>query len=84
MRSLAELAVGGTEKVEEMLQDCGGLLVAPGDAAAYGAAIGELLDDPARCRSMGAAGRAWVELTWRWDLLTKGLQELLSPPAPAP
>ena len=47
-------------------------------------AVGELLDDPARCRSMGAAGRAWVELTWRWDLLTKGLQELLSPPAPAP
>ena len=47
-------------------------------------AVGELLDDPARCRSMGAAGRAWVELTWRWDLLTKGLQELLSPPATAP
>ncbi|ADP79863.1 glycosyltransferase family 4 protein [Pseudofrankia inefficax] len=42
-------------------------------------AVAGLLDDPARCRSMGAAGRAWVELTWRWDLLTKGLVELLTP-----
>jgi phosphatidylinositol alpha-1,6-mannosyltransferase len=44
------------------------------------AAVADLLDDPDRCRSMGAAGRAWVELTWRWDLLTKGLVDLLSPP----
>jgi phosphatidylinositol alpha-1,6-mannosyltransferase len=44
-------------------------------------AVAGLLDDPARCRSMGAAGRAWVELTWRWDLLTKVLVELLTPTA---
>ncbi|WP_045875555.1 glycosyltransferase family 4 protein [Pseudofrankia sp. DC12] len=48
------------------------------------AAVAGLLDDPARCRSMGAAGRAWVELTWRWDLLTKGLAELLTPASEPP
>ena len=26
-----------------------------------------LLDDPARARAMGAAGRAWVEQRWSWD-----------------
>ncbi|MBX6390552.1 MAG: glycosyltransferase family 4 protein [Frankia sp.] len=42
-------------------------------------AVGSLLADPDRCRSMGAAGRAWVELTWRWDLLAKTFVEILSP-----
>jgi len=42
------------------------------------AAVASLLDDPARCRSMGAAGRAWVELTWRWDQLTRNLMDFLS------
>jgi phosphatidylinositol alpha-1,6-mannosyltransferase len=42
-------------------------------------AVAKLLDDPGRARSMGAAGRAWVELTWRWDLLTKDLTGFLTP-----
>lgn len=38
---------------------------------------GDLLADPQRARSMGVAGRAWVELRWRWDVLADGLRRLL-------
>jgi glycosyltransferase involved in cell wall biosynthesis len=34
-----------------------GILVAPGDAAALAGAVGDLLDDPARARALGKAGR---------------------------
>jgi phosphatidylinositol alpha-1,6-mannosyltransferase len=40
--------------------------------------IGDLLADPARARAMGAAGRAWVERDWRWDLLAGRLRTLLA------
>jgi phosphatidylinositol alpha-1,6-mannosyltransferase len=36
-----------------------------------------LADDGLRSR-MGAAGRAWVEESWRWDLLSERLRGLLS------
>lgn len=38
-----------------------GLLVQPGDPDAMGAAIAELLADPARSAAMGRAAREWVE-----------------------
>lgn len=37
----------------------------------------ELLADPARAQAMGAAGRAWVEAEWRWDVLAQRLRGLL-------
>jgi phosphatidyl-myo-inositol dimannoside synthase len=37
-----------------------------------------LLSDPDRARRMGAAGRAWVEREWRWDLQAARLQDLLA------
>jgi len=40
-------------------------------------AVGDLLADPGRAAAMGAAGRAWVEREWRWDLLAGRLRELL-------
>lgn len=44
-----------------------GLLVPPEDPDAWAQAIGSLLDDPARARRMGQAGRQWVleERTWQ-------------------
>ncbi|WP_431032975.1 glycosyltransferase family 4 protein [Streptomyces sp. P6-2-1] len=36
-----------------------------------------LLGDGALRERMGAAGRAWVEEKWRWDLLAERLKELL-------
>lgn len=39
-----------------------------------------LLADPDRARSMGAAGRAWVEEQWRWDVLADRLRGLLAGP----
>jgi glycosyltransferase involved in cell wall biosynthesis len=51
---VASTAVGGIPAVVE--HGVTGLL-APVDAAALGAAIGELVDDPARARAMGLRGR---------------------------
>ncbi|MCK8679687.1 glycosyltransferase family 4 protein [Streptomyces lichenis] len=46
----------------------------PGQAAER---ISALLGDADLRRRMGAAGRAWVEEKWRWDLLAERLRELL-------
>ena len=40
-------------------------------------AVAGLLEDPSRARAMGAAGRAWVEQQWRWDVLATRLRALL-------
>lgn len=39
--------------------------------------LATLLADPALARRMGAAGRAWVEREWRWDIQAERLTELL-------
>jgi phosphatidylinositol alpha-1,6-mannosyltransferase len=41
-------------------------------------AVAGLLEDPERARAMGAAGRAWVEREWRWDVLAERLRGLLA------
>jgi phosphatidylinositol alpha-1,6-mannosyltransferase len=41
------------------------------------ARVSELLLDTARSKSMGSAGRAWVEQSWRWDTIAERLAELL-------
>src|SRR3712207_7081379 len=49
---------------ETVLDGETGTVVEPRSPDAVADAIGALLDDPARARAMGAAGRAWVEQRW--------------------
>lgn len=60
-----------------------GLLVAPGDAAALGAAVARLLRDPVLARRMGQAGRQLVETEFSVDRMVDGnlavYRELLGP-----
>jgi colanic acid biosynthesis glycosyl transferase WcaI len=53
----------GTEVARVVEKAGAGLAVPPDDPDAFSHAIAALLDDPARARAMGAAGRAFVE---RW------------------
>jgi glycosyltransferase involved in cell wall biosynthesis len=46
-----------------------------GDAAEFAAALGSLLDDPARRRELGAAGSEWVVNQFSQQALWDGLVE---------
>lgn len=50
------------------------------DVAAVADAVADRLEDPVRARAEGAAGRAWVEREWRWDVLAARLRALLAGP----
>ncbi len=52
------------------------------DVAAIGREVGDLLSDPARSAALGAAGRAWVQREWRWDVAAGRLRDLLVGPGP--
>jgi glycosyltransferase involved in cell wall biosynthesis len=52
--------------ITAMLHDTGGGIAVPFDADAFGAAIGRLLDEPARAEEMGASGRAAVVDRYSW------------------
>jgi phosphatidylinositol alpha-1,6-mannosyltransferase len=56
-----------------------GHVVEPRDARAVAAAISGLLDDPAKARAMGAAGRSWVEQRWSWATIAATFADLLEP-----
>lgn len=55
-----------------------GLVVNGNSVNAVTTAIDCLLADPKRARSMGNAGRAWVDQEWRWSDVAKPLIQLLS------
>lgn len=61
-----------------------GLLVPPGDDGALAEAIESLLDDPARARAMGLAGRQRVAERWRWEQVAERLERLLLRCVPDP
>lgn len=54
-----------------------GLVVDGGDPRAVADAVAGLLGDPARRAAMGRAGRAFVERTYAWPVVTAGLERLL-------
>jgi glycosyltransferase involved in cell wall biosynthesis len=64
-----------------------GVVVDPADPAAIAAALAAILDDPARARAMGRAGRAAVLSTYRWPVAERELlalyDRLVGPPAGA-
>lgn len=55
-----------------------GLVVDGGDARAVADALAGLLRDPALRAAMGRAGRAFVERTYAWPVVTGGLEQLLA------
>lgn len=55
-----------------------GYVVDGTSVSAVAARLVELLTDRDRARAMGAAGRAWVEAEWRWDVLAQRLRGLLA------
>jgi phosphatidylinositol alpha-1,6-mannosyltransferase len=65
---------GAPETVREGIT---GHVVDPRSPAAVAAVLADLLDDPARARAMGAAGRAWVEQRWSWPTIARTFADLL-------
>jgi phosphatidylinositol alpha-1,6-mannosyltransferase len=55
-----------------------GVLLDGTDVAAVADAVATYLADPVLARSVGAAGRAWVEAEWRWDVQALRLTALLA------
>jgi phosphatidyl-myo-inositol dimannoside synthase len=62
---------------DAVLEGKTGYVVPGGSAEAVADRLVELLLDEGLRRRMGARGRAWVEESWRWDLLAGRLAELL-------
>jgi phosphatidylinositol alpha-1,6-mannosyltransferase len=54
-----------------------GHVVDPRSPGAVASAVSRLLDDPAKARAMGAAGRSWVEERWSWDRIAATFAGLL-------
>jgi phosphatidylinositol alpha-1,6-mannosyltransferase len=70
---------GAPETVQEGVT---GHVVDPRSPAAVAGVLSGLLDDPARARAMGAAGRRWVEERWSWTSIAATFDELLDPGRP--
>jgi phosphatidylinositol alpha-1,6-mannosyltransferase len=54
---------------ETVVEGVTGHVVDPRAPDAVAAVLADLLDDPARARAMGTAGRAWVEERWSWTTI---------------
>jgi phosphatidylinositol alpha-1,6-mannosyltransferase len=55
-----------------------GYVVAGGDVAGLAERLIGLLSDPQGAATMGDKGLAWVDQEWRWDLVSRRLDEILS------
>lgn len=63
---------------ETVLDEVTGHVVDGRDVTQLAETLAPLLNDPARARRMGEAGRAWVSGNWRWDLLAARFRSFLS------
>jgi phosphatidylinositol alpha-1,6-mannosyltransferase len=72
------VVAGTSGGAPEAVQDgVTGHVVEPRSPEAVAATISALLDDPARAREMGAAGRSWVEQRWSWTTIAATFAALL-------
>jgi phosphatidylinositol alpha-1,6-mannosyltransferase len=72
------VVAGTSGGAPEAVQDgVTGQVVDPRSPTAVADALCDLLDEPARARAMGAAGRAWVEQRWSWDTIADTFAALL-------
>jgi phosphatidylinositol alpha-1,6-mannosyltransferase len=62
---------------ETVVEGVTGHVVDPRSPAAVAGVLADLLDDPARARAMGKAGRAWVEQRWSWTTIARTFADLL-------
>jgi phosphatidylinositol alpha-1,6-mannosyltransferase len=63
---------------DAVLDGTTGYVVDGTSVQAVAESVAGLLAEPERARAMGAAGRAWVEQEWRWDVLAGRLRALLA------
>ena len=73
---LAGTSGGAPETVRE---GATGHVVDPRSPAAVATVLADLLEDPARARAMGAAGRTWVEQRWSWATIARTFTDVLDP-----
>jgi glycosyltransferase involved in cell wall biosynthesis len=79
-RAVVGIAMAG---LQEMIEESGaGTVVPPDDPQALAAAIGALLDDPARADAHGAAARRAAVERWSWHALAERLLPLLTSDPP--
>jgi len=70
------LAIDGV--IRQVVEAAGcGLFVQPGDPAALASAVAALAADPGRCRSMGLAGRGYLEAHFSRDRMAEKLAAIL-------
>jgi glycosyltransferase involved in cell wall biosynthesis len=70
------LAIDGV--IREVVESAGcGIFVPPGDAPILAQTISSLADDPDKCRTMGAAGRSYLERNFSRETMAGRLLELM-------
>jgi len=76
-RGKAVVAARSTAIPEVVGDGTTGLLATPGDARAFAAAIGALLDDPARRQALGEAGRRVAATRFQWPDVARRYEAVL-------